>query len=194
MQKQKNHNSTTAHLWCDGHSISINACGMWGARAGVQASKRELHTHIYLNQVRVEILSCIKKKKKKPQQPNIQPIHLYSQKQIHMPLRPLGLKLEREKDQVWLGESPQWLFELSGFWPWRSDMGLGLYQKEKQRGKDQFGEEREDWVGSCLTHFMRSNPCQPSLNSVLRTNPATKLPWSKPSSLMAQSETCMSSP
>ena len=39
---------TTAHHWCDGHSTSINACGMWRVRAGVQVSKRELHTHIHL--------------------------------------------------------------------------------------------------------------------------------------------------
>ena len=73
--------------------------------------------------------------------------------------------------------------------------GFGVVLERKiERGKDQFDEEREDWVESYLTHLMRSNPCQPSLNSVLRTSPATKLPWSKPSSLMAQFETCMSSP
>ena len=35
------------------------------ARAGVQASRRELHTHIHLDYVRVEILFCVKKKRKK---------------------------------------------------------------------------------------------------------------------------------
>ena len=34
--------------WCDVHSISINACEVLGARAGVQVFRRELHTHIYL--------------------------------------------------------------------------------------------------------------------------------------------------
>ena len=27
----------------------ISACGMWRARAGVQVSRRELHTHIHLD-------------------------------------------------------------------------------------------------------------------------------------------------
>ena len=40
-------------------------CRRWGARAGIQVFMRELHTHILLDQVIVEILSCIKKKKKK---------------------------------------------------------------------------------------------------------------------------------
>ena len=40
---------TTAHPWCDGHSTSISAYGMWGARVRVQVSRRELHTHIYLD-------------------------------------------------------------------------------------------------------------------------------------------------
>ena len=34
---------TTIHPWCDGHSTSINACGVWGVRVGVQVSRRELH-------------------------------------------------------------------------------------------------------------------------------------------------------
>ena len=38
---------------------------MWGVRAGVQVSRKELHIHIHLDQARVEILSCIKKKKEK---------------------------------------------------------------------------------------------------------------------------------
>ena len=40
---------TTAHPWCDGHSKSISACGVWGAKAGVQVSRGELHTHIHLD-------------------------------------------------------------------------------------------------------------------------------------------------
>ena len=48
-------------LRCGGHSTSINACRVWVARAGVQVSRREFHTHIHLDYVRLEILSCIKK-------------------------------------------------------------------------------------------------------------------------------------
>ena len=40
---------TTTRFWCGGHSTSINACKVWGARAGVQVSRRELHTHIHLD-------------------------------------------------------------------------------------------------------------------------------------------------
>ena len=29
---------TNARLWCGGHSSSINACEVWGVRAGVQVS------------------------------------------------------------------------------------------------------------------------------------------------------------
>ena len=52
---------TTAHPWCDGHSTSISACGVWGVgvRAEVQVSRRELHTHIHIDYVRVEFISCI---------------------------------------------------------------------------------------------------------------------------------------
>ena len=53
---------TPAHPWCDGHSTDISACGVWGVRAGVQVSKRELHTHIHLNQTRVEFYLVLKKK------------------------------------------------------------------------------------------------------------------------------------
>ena len=28
-------NFTTVHLWCGGHSTSISACGVWGARVGI---------------------------------------------------------------------------------------------------------------------------------------------------------------
>ena len=31
---------TTAYPWCDGHSTSTSACGVWEARAGVQVSWR----------------------------------------------------------------------------------------------------------------------------------------------------------
>ena len=37
---------------------------MWEARAEVQVSSREFHTHIHLDYARVEFLSCKKKKKK----------------------------------------------------------------------------------------------------------------------------------
>ena len=40
---------TTAHPWCDGYSTGISACGVWGARARVQISRREFHTHIHLD-------------------------------------------------------------------------------------------------------------------------------------------------
>ena len=36
--------------------------GCGGKKAGVQVSRRELHTHIHLDYVRVEFLSCKKKK------------------------------------------------------------------------------------------------------------------------------------
>ena len=51
---------TIAYPWCDGHFTSISACGMWEVRAGVQVFRRELHTNIHLDQVRVEFLSYIK--------------------------------------------------------------------------------------------------------------------------------------
>ena len=41
--------------------------GCGGVRTEVQVSRREFHTHIHLDYVRVEFLSCIKKKKKKHQ-------------------------------------------------------------------------------------------------------------------------------
>ena len=53
----------TAHLWCDGYSTNISACKVWGTRGEVQVSRREFYTHIHLYQVRVEFISCIKKKK-----------------------------------------------------------------------------------------------------------------------------------
>ena len=45
---------TTAYPRCDGHSISISACGVWGVRARVQISRKEFHTHIHLDYARVE--------------------------------------------------------------------------------------------------------------------------------------------
>ena len=54
---------TVAYPQCDGHSTSISACGVWGERVNVQVSRRETHTHIHLEQVKVEILFCILKKK-----------------------------------------------------------------------------------------------------------------------------------
>ena len=54
---------TIAHLWCDGHSTNISACGVWEARTRVQVSKRELHIHIYLDYIRVEFYLVSKKKK-----------------------------------------------------------------------------------------------------------------------------------
>ena len=38
--------------------------GCGGARAEIQVSRREIHTHIHLDYAKVEILSCIKKIKK----------------------------------------------------------------------------------------------------------------------------------
>ena len=49
---------TIAHSWCDDHSTSISVCRVWGARTRVQVSKRELYTHIHLDYIRIEILSC----------------------------------------------------------------------------------------------------------------------------------------
>ena len=38
----------------------VYTCGVWGAKAGVQVSRREFHTHIHLNYVIVEFLFHIK--------------------------------------------------------------------------------------------------------------------------------------
>ena len=51
---------TTTHPWYDGHSTSISACRMWGKRSGFK-SPRGSFTHIHLDYVRIEILSCKKK-------------------------------------------------------------------------------------------------------------------------------------
>ena len=37
---------TAAYPWCDGHSTSINACGVWGARVGFKSSGGSF-IHIY---------------------------------------------------------------------------------------------------------------------------------------------------
>ena len=42
-----------------GHSTNINACGVLGVKVWVQVFNREFHTHIHLDQVRIEIISCI---------------------------------------------------------------------------------------------------------------------------------------
>ena len=41
----------------------LSICEVWGARAEIQVSRKELYTHINLDLVRVEFLSCIKKEK-----------------------------------------------------------------------------------------------------------------------------------
>ena len=56
---------TTAHLCYNGYSTSMNAYELWGVRAEIQIFRKEFHTHIHLDYVNIEILSCIKKKKKK---------------------------------------------------------------------------------------------------------------------------------
>ena len=40
---------TTVQPKCCGHSTSINACGVWGAKAEIQVSKRDIHTHVHLD-------------------------------------------------------------------------------------------------------------------------------------------------
>ena len=52
----------TAYSWYGNHFTSITAYGVLGVRVEVQVSKREFHTHIHLDLVRVKFLSCIKKK------------------------------------------------------------------------------------------------------------------------------------
>ena len=37
--------ATTAHPWCDGHSISINACRVWGARPSSSLQEEVSHTY-----------------------------------------------------------------------------------------------------------------------------------------------------
>ena len=54
---------TIAHPWYDSHSICISACGVWRASVRVQVFRREFHTHIHLDYVRIKFLSCIKKNK-----------------------------------------------------------------------------------------------------------------------------------
>ena len=52
---------TTVHPGCSGHSTSISACEVWGDN-GRGSSLRKETLLIYLDYVRVEFLSCIKKK------------------------------------------------------------------------------------------------------------------------------------
>ena len=40
---------TTVYPWCNGHSTNISVCGVWGPRARIQVSRRELYTHIHLD-------------------------------------------------------------------------------------------------------------------------------------------------
>ena len=42
---------------------SISACGVWEVRTGIQVFRKDFHTHIRLDYIRVEFLSCINKKK-----------------------------------------------------------------------------------------------------------------------------------
>ena len=68
---------TTAHPWCDIHSISINIVECGGTRAGVQVSRKKFYAYIHLNYARVEFYLVFKKKKKK----------VYSEKKMyHSPL------------------------------------------------------------------------------------------------------------
>ena len=41
--------SLLAYFWCDSHFTNISAYEVWSVRAEIQISKRELHTHIYLD-------------------------------------------------------------------------------------------------------------------------------------------------
>ena len=50
-------NNTIVHPWYSGHSTNIIA---YGGKDRVKVSKKEFHTHIHLDQGKVEILSCIK--------------------------------------------------------------------------------------------------------------------------------------
>ena len=50
VKKKNTHTHThTYTYWCDGHSISISICEVWGARARVLVFKMEFYTHIYLD-------------------------------------------------------------------------------------------------------------------------------------------------
>ena len=52
------------HSWCNGHSISINVCGVQRSRDEIQVFKREFHMYMQLDQIRTSILYQKKKKKK----------------------------------------------------------------------------------------------------------------------------------
>ena len=47
IQTQVNPQFTTAHLWCSGHSTSINACEVWGGK-GWGSSLQEGASHTYI--------------------------------------------------------------------------------------------------------------------------------------------------
>ena len=57
----QNNGHTIAHPWWSLHKYKC--LWEWRARFGIQVSKNEFYTHIHLDYVRVEFLSCIKKKK-----------------------------------------------------------------------------------------------------------------------------------
>ena len=59
---QLDHPITIVYPWFDDHSTSISVSKVWEAKIGVQVFKRELHTYIYLDLVRVDsTLNKIKK-------------------------------------------------------------------------------------------------------------------------------------
>ena len=49
ISKVKNKRDITANFWCDSHFTSINTCREWRARTEDEVSRKEFHTHIYLN-------------------------------------------------------------------------------------------------------------------------------------------------
>ena len=53
-----------ANSCCNCHSISISVCKVSEVRSGIQVSKRELHTHIHLDYVKIKIISYKKNNKK----------------------------------------------------------------------------------------------------------------------------------
>ena len=52
-------------LWCDGYSTIISTYRVWGARVRDQVFRRELHTYIHLDYIRVKFMSFFLKKKRK---------------------------------------------------------------------------------------------------------------------------------
>ena len=57
--------NTTVHSWYGCHSTSINVYRVWGIKVRIPVSRMELRTYIYLDYVKVEILSCIQRRKEK---------------------------------------------------------------------------------------------------------------------------------